>query len=237
MIGEWLLCDFHIHTNYSDGKLSLQEVIDLYGEQGFDVISITDHVLDLKTVEKLTGMGEPIRTLGKESFDDYLHTLWEQTRRAWEEYRMLLIPGVELTNEHDQYHILGIDVKKFIDPLLPVETIIEGIHTQAGIAVACHPHRKDSDSTHESLYLWERHDSLALLFDAWEVANRDDLFNVVGLKKSNYIANSDFHEPWHLYSWKTLIHAEKNSEAVKSAIRNNRRIAIHLFRREKPIHL
>jgi hypothetical protein len=39
------------------------------------------------------------------------------------------------------------------------------------------------------------------MFDAWEVANRDDLFNVVGLKKFNYIANSDFHSPRHLRVW------------------------------------
>ncbi len=52
MIGEWLLCDFHIHTTNSDGYLPLREIIDIYGKQSFDVISITDHVLDSKTIEK-----------------------------------------------------------------------------------------------------------------------------------------------------------------------------------------
>jgi len=41
-----LLCDFHIHTNYSDGRLSLPDVIDFYGRRGFDCICITDHLAD-----------------------------------------------------------------------------------------------------------------------------------------------------------------------------------------------
>ena len=41
-----LLCDFHIHSNYSDGKLSVPEIIDFYGEHGFDCICITDHLAD-----------------------------------------------------------------------------------------------------------------------------------------------------------------------------------------------
>jgi predicted metal-dependent phosphoesterase TrpH len=44
----FLLCDFHVHTRWSDGRLSLREVVDLYGKTGrFDVIAITDHILIL----------------------------------------------------------------------------------------------------------------------------------------------------------------------------------------------
>ena len=39
-----LLCDFHIHSTYSDGSLELSKAVDLYGQAGFDVIAITDHV-------------------------------------------------------------------------------------------------------------------------------------------------------------------------------------------------
>ena len=42
----FLLCDFHVHTRWSDGRLSIREVVDLYGQTGrFDVIAITDHIL------------------------------------------------------------------------------------------------------------------------------------------------------------------------------------------------
>src|SRR5262245_63558941 len=40
-----LLCELHAHTTWSDGELSVREVVDLYGRQGFDVLCVTDHVL------------------------------------------------------------------------------------------------------------------------------------------------------------------------------------------------
>jgi len=42
----FLLSDFHVHTKWSDGRLSIREVVDLYGSTGkFDVIAITDQYL------------------------------------------------------------------------------------------------------------------------------------------------------------------------------------------------
>jgi predicted metal-dependent phosphoesterase TrpH len=169
----------------------------------------------------------------KADFNDYLHTLWGEARRAWEEFGMLLIPGAEITNNTEGYHILAIDIKEYIEPGLPVEDIVRQIHAQGGIAIAPHPHRGALDGTQQLMYLWDHHERFRSLFDAWEVANRDDLFNVVGLKKFNYIANSDFHEKRHLYSWKTVIGCDKNVEAVKCAIRKNEAVSINLFRENK----
>ena len=45
-----LLADFHIHTTWSDGKLSIAEVVDLFGRSGHDVIAITDHVVNTDTI-------------------------------------------------------------------------------------------------------------------------------------------------------------------------------------------
>ena len=36
------LADFHVHTTWSDGKLPMRAVVDLYGSQGFGAIAITD---------------------------------------------------------------------------------------------------------------------------------------------------------------------------------------------------
>lgn len=227
MFGDWLLGDFHIHTNMSDGGLPVNQIVDMFGQHSFDVICITDHCLDRTTLEE-----SPDATVVREKdFDGYLRILWQESQRAWEKYEMLLIPGVELTNNSKKYHILAIDIKEYIDPTLSVEKIIEKIHDQSAIAVACHPHHKASEGPQPFIHLWEHHERYKDLFDAWEVANRDDLFNVIGLKKFNYIANSDFHAPWHLYSWKTLLRCEKNIEAVKATIRENRFIAIYLYRK------
>lgn len=235
MVGNWLLCDFHIHTAFSDGSLTLEKVVNLYGEKGFDAISITDHILDEEELKKQKANLEMPCAIEKEHFQDYLHSLWKEAGRAWDEFRMLVIPGTEITNNSCGYHILGIDIKEYIDPGLSVEEIVARIHHQGGIAIAPHPHRGSLDGTQELMYLWNNHEQFVHFFDSWEVANRDDLFNVVGLQKFNYVANSDFHEPRHLYSWKTMICCEKNPEAIKAAMRNNNGVSIYLFREDKKL--
>jgi len=230
MIGNWLLCDFHIHTSFSDGTFSLEKVVQLFGDESFDAICISDHIIDDATLENCRANDIPPHAVEKPFFPDYCHALWVQARFAWEEYHMLVIPGVEITNNVEGYHILALDIKDYIDPGLPVERIVEEIHRQEGIAVAPHPHRGSNGRRDEPMYLWNHHEEYVSLFDAWEVANRDDLFTAIGLKKFNYLANSDFHEHRHLYSWKTLLQCEKNVEAVKSEIRNNKRISIYLLR-------
>ena len=41
-----LLADMHIHSTWSDGELSIPEIIDTFGGSGHDVIAITDHVVN-----------------------------------------------------------------------------------------------------------------------------------------------------------------------------------------------
>jgi predicted metal-dependent phosphoesterase TrpH len=232
---KWLLCDFHIHTTFSDGEVELDKVIDLYGEQGFDVIAITDHLVDDQYNSEYKRDHQATCFVEREWFREYLQRVWKEARRAWEQYSLLVLPSAEITNNTAGYHILGLDLKEYVDPGLSVEKIVRQVHAQGGVAVACHPHRKTKPNGRYLRYLWDNHQELSDLFDAWEVANRDDLFNVVGLKKFNYIANSDFHSPRHLYSWKTLLRCEKNPEAVKSAIRNNKAVSIYLFREDRPL--
>ena len=227
---QWLYCDFHIHTTWSDGKCSPDRVVELYGDSGFDVIAITDHVLDSESIKKARKQTSGLSAVSRSEFSNYQQALWAAARRAWEKYGMLVVPGVEITNNTARYHILSLDIKEYISPDLDVEAIIEKTREQQGISVACHPYVRNHSGEDPSVYLWKNHERLATMFDAWEVANRDDLFNVVGLKKFNYIANSDFHEERHLLSWKTLLRCEKNIEAVKEAIRNNDRVSLFLYR-------
>jgi glycosyltransferase involved in cell wall biosynthesis len=81
-------------------------------------------------------------------------------------------------------------------------------------------------------YLWDHRRDLSDLVDVWEAANRDDLFSVTSLKHFPYVANSDFHKPKHLYSWKTLLRCEKRWPAIRQALIDNVDIALTLFRSE-----
>jgi 3',5'-nucleoside bisphosphate phosphatase len=227
---EWLCCDFHIHSTWSDGRLSINEIVEMYGKTGFDVIAITDHVLDSGSEQLSAEQGGWSGFIPRERFGQYRKELWDAARSAWESWEMLVLPGIELTNNTSKYHILALDVKELISPDLGVEEILDEIRGQGAVSVACHPYVRNHSGESPSEYLWANHERFAQLFDAWEVANRDDLFNVVGLKKFNYIANSDFHDEKHLRSWKTLLRCDKNPEAVKKAIRDNDSVSLFLYR-------
>ncbi|AAC07237.1 PHP domain-containing protein [Aquifex aeolicus] len=227
---EWLLCDFHIHTEMSDGSLSLRDVVDLYGSHGFDVIAITDHVFDPTYLSKLRERGTKVPSVTEENFKDYMKVLKEEQKRAWNEYRMLLIPGFEVTNNTDLYHIVVLDVYEYIDPSLSVEEILKIVRENDGISIAAHPEKKNTDREHLSKHLYENMDYYKELFDAWEIANQYDLQNTVGLKGCRFVANSDFHHIKHFFAWRTLLKTEKDPEAIKEAIKKNEEVAILFFK-------
>jgi UDP-N-acetylglucosamine:LPS N-acetylglucosamine transferase/predicted metal-dependent phosphoesterase TrpH len=232
-----LLCDFHIHTNYSDGKLTAPEVVDFYGKRGFDCICITDHLGDPR---RLIGkLGRLVNcTLGAQQLEEYFEVLCRERRRAWRKYNMLVLAGIEFNKDgftrKTSAHLLGIDLKTPIDPALDLPETIAQIHAQGGLAVASHPHLMKSEWGKNTLYLWENQDTFSPLIDAWEIANRNNIFTPVGLKRLAFVANSDFHKPKHIYSWKTLLRCEKDAEAIKRCIRENEHVAITLYREPQP---
>jgi UDP-N-acetylglucosamine:LPS N-acetylglucosamine transferase len=228
-----LLCDFHIHTNYSDGKMTAPDVVDFYGRRGFDCICITDHLGDprrlIGKLSKLLNL-----TLGPEQIDEYFDVIERERRRAWRKYNMLVMTGLEFNKDgftkKTSAHLLGIDLKAPINPALDLPPTIAEIHAQGALAVASHPHIMKSEWGKNTLYLWDHQELFAPLIDAWEIANRNNIFTPVGLKRLAFLANSDFHKPKHIYSWKTLLQCEKEPEAIKECIRRNERLAITLYR-------
>jgi UDP-N-acetylglucosamine:LPS N-acetylglucosamine transferase/predicted metal-dependent phosphoesterase TrpH len=228
-----LLCDLHTHTTWSDGKLTVPEMVDFYGQRGFDCLCITDHLCDPKRLlgrlVNLTGMVIPPGEI-----EAYFAEIEREKKRAWAKYDLMLMTGVEFNKDgytaKTSTHLLGVDLKQPIDPSLDIKQLIAEIHAQGGLAIASHPHEIKSEWGKDTLYLWEHVDEYAPLIDAWEVANRNDIFNPVGLKKLPFIANSDFHKPKHIHSWKTLLYCEKEAEAIKHCIRVNRDVSITLYR-------
>src|SRR5262249_28191942 len=98
----FLLCDFHVHTQWSDGRLTLRDVIDLYGRTGrFDVIAITDHILMkrdlLARAGRIATLGQRAFGVREEAFNDYLAEIQYEAARARREYDLLVIPGAEVT--------------------------------------------------------------------------------------------------------------------------------------------
>ena len=237
----FLLCDFHVHTRWSDGALTVREVIDLYGStRKFDVIAITDHILMkrdlLARVGRIATLGRRAFGVREERFDAYLEDIRSEAARAKQKYNMLVIPGAEITQNRlsgrKNSHVIALDIRRYISADQRADEILREIRRQDALSVACHPHHRTTRRLEISTcYLWDNRKELAELVDVWEAANRDDLFSVTSLKHYPYIANSDFHKPKHLFSWKTLVKSDKNWPAIKTALRRNVDVALTLFRK------
>ena len=128
----FLLCDFHVHTTWSDGRLSVREVVDLYGQTGrFDVIAITDHILMkrdlLGRVGRMASLGLKHFSVTEERFGAYMADLAGEARRARRLYDMLVIPGAEVTQNHirskKNSHVVALDLREFISADQPAEDI------------------------------------------------------------------------------------------------------------------
>ena len=236
----FLLCDFHVHTQWSDGRLSLREVVDLYGKtQRFDVIAITDHILTrrdlLARAGRVASLGRKTFSVTADRFDAYLEDIRREAERARRTYGLLVLPGAEITQNHIRSkrnaHIVALNIREYISADQPPEDILRAIRRQSALSIACHPHHRTTRRIEISTcYLWDHRKRLVDLVDVWEAANRDDLFSVTSLKHYPYVANSDFHKPKHLYSWKTLLKCEKNWDAIARALRSNVDVALTLYR-------
>jgi 3',5'-nucleoside bisphosphate phosphatase len=109
----FLLCDFHVHTQWSDGKLTVREVVDLYGKTGkFDVIAITDHILMKKDLLARAGR---LATLGRRSFGlregdfaAYLADVRSEAKRAFERYGSKLVDVWEAANRDDLFSVTSL---------------------------------------------------------------------------------------------------------------------------------
>ena len=236
----YLLCDFHVHTRWSDGRLSLRDVVDLYGAtRRFDVIAITDHILMrrdlLARAGRLLSLGRREFSVTEARFQAYLEDIAVEAKRAKRLYDLLVIPGAEITQNHirsrKNSHIVGLNLREYISADQPAEDILRAIRSQGALSIACHPHHRTTRRVEiGTCFLWDHRKRLMRLVDVWEAANRDDLFSVTSLKHYPYVANSDFHKPKHLYSWKTLLRCEKNWDAIARTLRANVDVALMLYR-------
>ncbi len=216
------LCDLHMHSLNSDGKLSIAELVDLYGQQGFGAIAITDHLCEVKTF-----LGQSARylkkTIGEKTFLRYLAEIQIQADRALKKYNMLVIPGVEFTknsfSHSDSAHIVALGINKYIDPDLSVDEIIDHVHGQGGLAIAAHP-VSTRKVEHQTFHLWFNRDRLSKKMDAWEVASGSHLFDEVFQSGLPMVANSDLHQPSQMSSWKTVLEGERTWKNVSSSIKN-----------------
>ena len=232
------LCDFHIHSQYSDGFLTIPEIVDLFGREGFGAIAITDHICDDKSF-----LGKSAhflnKSLHKTNFDYYIQEILYESQRALKEYNMLVIPGVEFTHNSfshgDSAHIVALGIQNYIDPNLSVDEIIDQVHEQKGIAIAAHPVSTKKVEP-QTFHLWHNRDRLSRKIDAWEVASGIHLFEEVHESGLPMVASSDMHKPQQLKSWKTMIDGRRSQKNVLESI-IHQDLDFTFFQNTIPLHL
>jgi predicted metal-dependent phosphoesterase TrpH len=129
--------DVHMHSTYSDGSASIQEILDhVQKNTTLDVIAITDH-------DVIEGS---LRA----------RDLWRQGG-----YRFDFIVGEEVSTQEG--HLLGLFIEKRVPAGLSMERSIDLIHEQGGLAVIAHPlhrlfrhscQRHVMDRIHASKEVW-----------------------------------------------------------------------------------
>ncbi len=221
------MADLHVHSTFSDGRLTVSELVDFYGERGFGCIAITDHICEAKSFLGLAA-GALKLTLTPDFFPQYLETVREAAERAWHQYRMLVLPGYELSKNSlfnsRSAHILGIGVSEWIPAEASIEEMLRCLRSQGAISVAAHPVHTGKWEP-QTLHLWDRREELRDAFDAWEVASGARYFEEVHRSGLPMIASSDLHHPKQINSWKTKLgvsRGERSVEAVLDAVRKQR---------------
>lgn len=209
-----LLCELHAHTTWSDGDLSVRELCDLYGSNGFDVLAITDHTLREPGLVDAT------------NHPDYLREIAIEGVRARARYGLLVIPGLELTYDDPDptraAHVVAVGLRRFVGLELGLEPALATARELGAALVAAHPYTPEQavGTQRGTGAFAARADELAPLVDRFELFNRDTLFGWVAAAGLPGIASGDFHRLEHLRTWKTLLPCPKDEAGVVGYLRS-----------------
>jgi len=227
---EPLLCELHAHTTWSDGVLSLPELVDLYGRSGFDVLAITDHV-----VRDREPCCADARALAAADHPAYLAELEAEAERARERYGLLVIPGLELTYDDPDprrgAHALAVGLREPVDVNPGLEEALALARYHGAALIGAHPYALGElgGTPRSTARFAEDPEWAARAVDRFEVCNRHDFFAWVARKRLPVVATGDFHRPEHLATWKTVLPAAKSEEAVVDYLRSSRPVYLASF--------
>jgi 3',5'-nucleoside bisphosphate phosphatase len=211
-----LLCELHSHTRWSDGDLSVRELVDLYGLAGFDVLAVTDHT------------SRAAHDIGSAEFPAYLAEVDAEAARARRLYGMLVIPGLELTHEEPDPaasgHAVAVGLRSFVGVAGGLEPALRAARARRAALVAAHPYlpHEAAASPRATAAFAADPRRWAPLVDRFELFNRHTLFPWVAEAGLPGIATGDFHVPEHLATWKTLLPCAKEERAVVDYLRSER---------------
>jgi predicted metal-dependent phosphoesterase TrpH len=216
-----LLCELHAHTTWSDGALTVRELVDVYGSHGFDVLCVTDHVFRRDDPSGANGVAAT-------TFDAYLAEIDHEAERARARFDLLLLPGAELTvNDVDPYrsaHAVAVGLRRHVAVDGGLDHALMAARDAGAALIAAHP-SGPSNGDHSlarraTRRFWHDLDALRPLVDRFELFNRHDVYAWIAEEKLPAVASGDFHVRGHLAGWKTLLACERDEESVVACLRS-----------------
>lgn len=134
----------HIHSEWSyDGSWTLSRIAHFFSRFGYDLVLTAEHD----------------RTFDNQRWEDYKKACREVSTK-----KILVIPGIEYSDENNIIHVLTWGVSEFLGTNQPTVDILNKVFKKNGICVLAHPSRHDA---------WQKLDSSWLpLFHGIELWNR-----------------------------------------------------------------
>ena len=216
----WLKGDLHMHTLFSDGHFTLDELVTKAQDRGLDFIFSTEHNTYSANL-----------TWGRHATKD-----------------LLVGRGIEVTTQFGHWNALGLLPEQYIDPIVhdrkkPDESLLAGVdevHAQNGLAIINHPYAECKCcswdfSFHDNMDAievwngpWRRHpkdESNVQAVEKWDALLREGkVFAASG--------GSDIHEDkFEIAEPCTRVLAEENS--TECILRNIRERRVYLTRHPK----
>jgi predicted metal-dependent phosphoesterase TrpH len=221
-----LLCELHAHTRWSDGELTVAELVDLHGRSGFDVLCITDHVVRSDDPWQFEE-GLRFSAIEEATFPLYLWEIEREAARAWRTYGLLVVPGLELTFNDPApvmaAHAVAIGLREFVSMDDGIAHAMRSAAEAGAAIVAAHPNADEPEPVRGRLTKrFSRDAGLRALAHRFELFNRSQLFGWVAEAGLPAVASGDFHTPRHLAGWKTLLPSLHDERAVVDYLRTPR---------------
>ena len=193
----------------------MRALCDLYGRNGFDVLAVTDHTTR-----------EPGH-VDAQNFEAYLSEVESEAARALRLYGLLVLPGLELTYDHDDPllagHAVALGLRSFVGVGEGLEAALASARASGAALVAAHPYAPDQlEGATRGTAAFAARPELAAQVDRFELFNRHTLFGWVAAAGLPSVANGDLHRHEHLGGWKTLVPCARSESAVIDYLRSRR---------------
>lgn len=132
----------HVHSAFSDGNLSLDQIADMARSQALDFIVLGEHANDLAP-DEITSIARNCEALSGDG--------------------LLVVPGLEF--ELEGRHVIALGPEKLLRELEPAVVVNEPrkARAQGGVTIWAHP---------AVTFAWTLSKPLLLDYDGWEVWNR-----------------------------------------------------------------